>query len=199
MILNEHHGYHHTNRVFISRNLISKSHKIINPAISSFDQSISKKSKSKFSLYQTEILDSGKNLIYQESLSKKILKMMKNPLNFLVLAYIVGFIIMKTLNFYGFMKNLVNPKTSSDLTSFSKENLPKISDDGSEIFECEKCGAQLRPAKGRAQIVLSKPNFRCPRCRSKSSSFFNINDMSDPRAIARIKKIEKEQSEDYED
>lgn len=62
-----------------------------------------------------------------------------------------------------------------------------------ETFECEKCRMQLMPAKGRATFIMGKPTFRCARCGSKASAYFNINDMDDERAIARKARLENEE------
>ena len=67
------------------------------------------------------------------------------------------------------------------------EELKKKSD--FDIYECEVCQMELRPAKGRAQIVLGKPHFRCPKCGAKAEKFFNIFDMKDERAKTRWERI----------
>jgi hypothetical protein len=61
-----------------------------------------------------------------------------------------------------------------------------------QIYECEKCGMELRPARGRAQAVFSRPRFRCARCGAKAESYFDIDDMNDPRAVARQERLEQE-------
>jgi DNA-directed RNA polymerase subunit RPC12/RpoP len=61
-----------------------------------------------------------------------------------------------------------------------------------QVFECEKCHMQMRPAKGRAEKILSREKFRCARCGSRASSYFNIDDMSDPRAVMRRERLEME-------
>lgn len=43
----------------------------------------------------------------------------------------------------------------------------------------------MRPAKGRADIILGRERFRCSRCGAKAAAYFNIDDLEDPRAIAR--------------
>ncbi len=65
-----------------------------------------------------------------------------------------------------------------------------------DIYECEVCQMELRPAKGRAKIVLSKPAFRCPKCGAKSVKFFNIYDMKDSRAKARWERLQREKEEE---
>jgi DNA-directed RNA polymerase subunit RPC12/RpoP len=61
-----------------------------------------------------------------------------------------------------------------------------------QVFECEKCHMQMRPAKGRAEKILSREKFRCARCGSRASSYFNIDDMNDPRAVMRKERLEME-------
>jgi hypothetical protein len=44
---------------------------------------------------------------------------------------------------------------------------------------------EMRPAKGRADIILGRERFRCSRCGAKAAAYFNIDNMEDPRAVAR--------------
>lgn len=53
----------------------------------------------------------------------------------------------------------------------------------------------MRPAVGRAEFIFSKPRFRCARCGSKASAYFDVDDMSDPRAVARKERLEKEEED----
>ena len=46
---------------------------------------------------------------------------------------------------------------------------------------------EMRPAKGRADIILGRERFRCSRCGAKAAAYFNIDDLEDPRAVARYK------------
>jgi len=64
-----------------------------------------------------------------------------------------------------------------------------------QIFECEKCGMEMRPARGRADAIFARERFRCSRCGSKASSYFNIEDLTDPRAVARLERIKKDKEE----
>ena len=41
---------------------------------------------------------------------------------------------------------------------------------------------EMRPARGRAEAIFGRPRFRCSRCGSKASAYFDVDDMSDPRA-----------------
>jgi len=69
-------------------------------------------------------------------------------------------------------------------------------DNSYQIFECEKCRMEMRPARGRAQFIFGRERFRCSRCGSKASAYFDINDMKDPRAVARVERIEREKEEE---
>jgi len=72
-----------------------------------------------------------------------------------------------------------------------------------QVFECDKCKMELRPAKGRAEIIFGRERFRCARCGSPASAYFDIANMSDPRAVARLIRLEQEaeqsKQEDYDD
>ena len=49
----------------------------------------------------------------------------------------------------------------------------------------------MRPAAGRATAVFSREGFHCPRCNSPASSFFNVNDWSDARAVHKQSMLAK--------
>jgi rubredoxin len=60
-----------------------------------------------------------------------------------------------------------------------------------QTFECESCGLEMRPAKGRADVILGRERFRCSRCGAKASAYFNVDDLEDPRAVARLERIKE--------
>ena len=62
-----------------------------------------------------------------------------------------------------------------------------------QTFECEKCQMQMKPAKGRAEVIFGKARFRCSRCGSKADAYFDIDDMTDPRAVARAERVKREE------
>ena len=64
-----------------------------------------------------------------------------------------------------------------------------------EIFECEKCGSQIKAMKGRASLLFARENWRCPRCKSSPDKFFNIYDPDDPRALKRLERLKAEEEE----
>jgi hypothetical protein len=53
---------------------------------------------------------------------------------------------------------------------------------------------ELRPARGRAQVILGRERFRCSRCGAKASAYFNIDDMNDPRAVARLERLKEQEN-----
>jgi hypothetical protein len=57
---------------------------------------------------------------------------------------------------------------------------------------------ELRPARGRAEAIFSRPRFRCQKCGAKASAYFDIDDMNDPRAVDRLKRIEQEKEDEDE-
>lgn len=61
-----------------------------------------------------------------------------------------------------------------------------------QTFECEVCKMEMRPARGRAEIIFGRERFRCSRCGSKASAYFNIDDMDDERAVARLERLKNE-------
>ena len=66
-----------------------------------------------------------------------------------------------------------------------------------QTFECEVCKMEMRPARGRAEAIFGRPRFRCSRCGSKASAYFDVDDLDDPRAVARLERIEREKNEEW--
>jgi hypothetical protein len=69
---------------------------------------------------------------------------------------------------------------------------PKVEDLPFQTFECEVCKMEMRPARGRAEIIFGKKSFRCSRCGAKADAYFDVDDMNDPRAVARLERLKKE-------
>ncbi len=67
-----------------------------------------------------------------------------------------------------------------------------------QLYECEFCGLEMRPARDRVNQILSKRGFRCAQCGAPGSAFFNTENMGDPRAVARIRRIQKEKKLEQE-
>lgn len=61
-----------------------------------------------------------------------------------------------------------------------------------QLYECEFCGMEMRPARGRALQILSKRGFRCAQCGAPGSAFFDTENLGDPRAVARLHRLRKE-------
>jgi hypothetical protein len=76
---------------------------------------------------------------------------------------------------------------------------PSVEDLPFQTFECEVCKMEMRPARGRAEVIFGRPRFRCSRCGSKASAYFDVDDMDDPRAVARLERIEEEKNAVFDD
>jgi rubredoxin len=59
-------------------------------------------------------------------------------------------------------------------------------------FSCESCGYTIFPARGR-EGKFFPTDFKCPNCEAGKEAFFDVHDVSDPRAVAY-----REQDEDFE-
>mmetsp|Transcript_28223 Transcript_28223/g.38851 ORF Transcript_28223/g.38851 Transcript_28223/m.38851 type:complete len:241 (+) Transcript_28223:3-725(+) len=122
----------------------------------------------------------------------KVVDVVFNPLSLIVSLYVVilGYgkatqFLPKFLNFIGW-----NKKSAASASNSETPDLPY------QIFECEICQMQMRPAKGRADKIFSRERFRCARCGAKATSYFNIDDLSDPRAAGRLERLAREAEED---
>ena len=51
------------------------------------------------------------------------------------------------------------------------------------------CGANFRPALGRGKAIISNPGFKCVACGADASHYFDVEDLSDPRAQRRKEAI----------
>ncbi len=99
--------------------------------------------------------------------------------------------------FRGDKGNTTNVKSSTSNTGKNNSNGDDDDDDTPlQTYECDVCKLQMRPARGRAEVILGRPRFRCSRCGSSAKTFFDIDDMSDLRAVKRQKAIEAEKEEE---
>jgi rubredoxin len=80
-----------------------------------------------------------------------------------------------------------------------KDGTPVVEELPFQTFECEVCQMEMRPARGRAQAIFGKERFRCSRCGAKADAYFDVDDMNDPRAVARKERLLKEQEDDFGD
>jgi len=129
----------------------------------------------------------------------KVFEVLFNPLSLCIALYAssVGWSqvlwIQKLLKVFG-KGSLANGKAGS-----SKEAPNPEADLPYQIFECERCGMELRPARGRAETIFARERFRCSRCGAKASSYFNIDDLTDPRAVARLERLAQEKEDEDAD
>lgn len=144
---------------------------------------------------ETNDLLISRNTLIKDWLSE----IFNNPLQSLIYTYIlfliVKFIVVASSKLH---RKIFKPKI--DLTDLVSEELTKKKEMKFEVFECEVCGNQLHPAPGRAIPIMSQSGFRCSKCGAKSSSFFNIDNFSDKRAVQRLENIkQRERKRYYED
>lgn len=143
------------------------------------------------SLYKKDKED--KMSVVLDSPVMKVVDLIFNPIALVFTLYfsILGY--NKFSSFFSSLRSLLTGKKnkSEDTTTVAKlEELPY------QVFECEVCEMQMRPAKGRAEKIFGRDRFRCSRCGSKASSYFNIDDLSDPRAVERIERLAKEKEDE---
>lgn len=120
----------------------------------------------------------------------KLLGILLNPSVLLFAFYFSGIAWSKVLWMQKILKlfgrgTLVKPK---DGTEPAVEELPY------QIFECEVCRMEMRPARGRADAIFGRPRFRCSKCGAKASAYFDVDDLDDPRAVSRLERLEKEKN-----
>eukprot|EP01041_Mallomonas_annulata_P001370 gene1370-2643_t len=146
------------------------------------------------SVYEEQVEDQ-KNIIEKaiDSPFSKVLEICFNPTTLLLALYVSSVGWSKVLWFQRILKIFgKGALASGDGKVETVEDLPF------QIFECEKCQMEMRPARGRAETIFGRERFRCPRCGSKASAYFNVEDMTDPRAVARAERLEKEKNSDDE-
>lgn len=137
----------------------------------------------------------------------KVAEILFNPITLCLAIYFSSFgwsrliWLQKILKIFGKGTLSNKPKKSDSTTGKLVDDTPSVSDAEIpyQIFECDVCGMEMRPARGRAEIVFGRDRFRCARCGSKASSYFNIDDMNDPRAVARKERIIREKAEEEGD
>jgi len=130
----------------------------------------------------------------------KVVGVLLNPTTLLLALYFssVGWSqvlwLQKILNVFG--KGSLNKKADGTEETAAAAALAALP---FQIFECESCGMEMRPAKGRADIILGRERFRCSRCGAKAAAYFNIDDMEDPRAVARLERLKEIEDRDEAD
>ncbi len=151
-------------------------------------------------LYRTEKVADKKTAVIQSSMSK-VFNFVTNPFSFMVGLYIFAF----GANQISDLKDKLFGKKTEKVVK-TKEEIEAEQNMPFQVFECERCGMQLRPARGRAEKIFANERFKCARCGSKAGAYFNIDDMNDPRAVARLDRIKREEeasegdyNDDYEE
>lgn len=142
------------------------------------------------SLYKEEKVN--KTHIILDRAVSKVLTVVFNPVFFVLSIYffLVGY--KKIGDFFGGIFSRFSGKKNVEAVPAAVKEATAY-----QVYECEKCQMQLRPAKGRAKKVLSNPRFRCSRCGASASAYFDIDDMSDERAVERLERLKREENEDY--
>eukprot|EP01039_Chlorochromonas_danica_P010378 gene10378-11493_t len=143
------------------------------------------------SLYKEEKVN--KTHVMLDRVVGKVLTVVFNPVFFVLSIYffLVGY--KKICDFFGGIFSRFSGKKNVEAVPAAAVKEATAF----QVFECEKCHMQLRPAKGRGKKVLSNPRFRCSTCGSPASAYFDIDDMSDERAVERLERLKREENEDY--
>lgn len=129
-----------------------------------------------------------------DTILPKLFSIASNPIVLVFAVYFVLFGYIQVWNIISSILSVVGLK-KRDIIDKSEaiEELPF------QVFECEVCEMQMRPAKGRASKIFSRDKFRCARCGSKASSYFNVDDMTDKRAVTRLEKLKNAELDDLQD
>lgn len=123
------------------------------------------------------------------TVTSKALEIMFNPV---ALVFVIYFVAVGYTQLGNLAKSILKFITQER----SDIHTELVVDTPFQVFECEKCHMQMRPAKGRAQKILTREKFRCARCGARAASYFDIDDLDDPRAIARRERLEREALEE---
>ena len=161
-------------------------------------------------IYNDDKEDRVSTIVDNRTISQ-VLGLITNPLALLLFIYTVLLGYNKVVDTWNNMISLIFKRKGKDNSSNSKGSITSSSntqlqstvntiiDLPFQIYECEICQMQMRPAKGRAEKIFSRERFRCARCGSKASAYFNIDDMNDTRAVARMERLQQEEADDYGD
>lgn len=126
----------------------------------------------------------------------KIFGVIFNPLALIITLYITILSSGKIGDFFSRVGSIFGGKGKNNQSTAPIEKVEELP---YQVFECEVCQMQMRPAKGRASKIFGRERFRCSRCGSKASSYFNIDDKNDPRAVSRLLRLATEAEEEDED
>ena len=148
------------------------------------------------SVYDDEKED--KVSVVLDSPFSRVINVAFNPIALVVSLYVFILASNKISDFFSSILAAVGLRKKDELLPSEKEKKKKEELEAMpfQVFECEKCQMQMRPAKGRADKIFGRERFRCSRCGAKASSYFNVDDMDDPRAVARLERLEQEAEEE---
>lgn len=139
-----------------------------------------------YSLYKQSKDDRISSIVMDSPVSK-ILELVFNPLSLCLMLYFSSVGLSKIVWLQKILKIFGKGTLAKPNLKEKEEELPPF-----EVYECEKCKMEMRPARGRAEIIFGRPRFRCARCGAKKDAYFNIADMNDPRAVVRLERLEEE-------
>ena len=87
----------------------------------------------------------------------KVFGLLFNPTTLLFAMYFSGIAWSKVLWLQRFLSIFGKGALKSKETTEPVKELPY------QIFECESCRMEMRPARGRAEAIFGRPRFRCPK------------------------------------
>ena len=108
------------------------------------------------SLYD-EVKENQMQRALVESPLMKVFGILFNPTTLLIAMYLSGIAWSKVLWLQRFLSIFGKGALKSKETTEPVKELPY------QIFECESCRMEMRPARGRAEVIFGRPRFRCPK------------------------------------
>ena len=165
------------------------------------------KKRSEINDKQIDIVGGAYNTVYRERKEEVVEKVLDSPISAvfgilfnpttMVLALYFSSIAWTKVKWINNLLKVFGVKSNVNEDSKNAVKGAKPVDDlPFQIFECSKCQMEMRPAKGRAEVIFGRERFRCSRCGAKASAYFNVDDLTDPRAIERLERIAREKEEE---
>ena len=108
------------------------------------------------SLYD-EVKENQMQRALVESPLMKVFGILFNPTTLLIAMYLSGIAWSKVLWLQRFLSIFGKGALKSKEVTEPAKDLPY------QIFECESCRMEMRPARGRAEAIFGRPRFRCPK------------------------------------
>jgi hypothetical protein len=125
--------------------------------------------------------------IVMDSPAMKVLEIVSNPI---ALVFALYFVLVGYTQVGSFFNGILS---ALRLRKRDKPAVP-VAEMPFQVFECAVCEMQMRPARGRAAKIFGKERFRCARCGARASSYFDIDDLTDARAVARRERLAAEEA-----